>query len=203
MQFFIIMLGSVLAASGTIPYIIQTIGGKTKPRIVTWLTWALLTGAAGWAALADHQLGSAVFALMGTVATGTVVLVGWRYGDRSFALLDIVCISAVIVGLVLWYLFGTAELAVWVAIIVDFIGLLPTLKHAWQKPHEETSATFVLVGLGGLLTTVTIITDGSLSVTALGYPLYVALSMGSCAAIIILRKIKIPTPGGAEAPSIF
>jgi len=50
---------------------------------VTWLTWALLTGVAGAASLSAAQLGAAVFALLGTVATTAVVVAGLRFGDRS------------------------------------------------------------------------------------------------------------------------
>ena len=78
------VLGSLVAVAGTVPYVIETIRGNTKPRIVTWLTWALLTGVAGAASLSAGQLGGAVFALLGTVATSAVVVAGLRFGDRSF-----------------------------------------------------------------------------------------------------------------------
>jgi hypothetical protein len=77
------VLGSLIAVAGTVPYIIETIRGNTKPRIVTWLTWALLTGVAGAASMSAGQLGAAVFALLGTLATSSVVVAGLRYGDRS------------------------------------------------------------------------------------------------------------------------
>jgi hypothetical protein len=182
------MLGSLLSAAGTIPYAIETIRGKTKPRIVTWFTWALLTAIAGCAALADRQFGATLFAFIGTAATGTVVLIGLRYGDRTFGRLDVMCVFGVLVGLALWLWFQLAAIAIWAAIVVDFVGLIPTIAHAWRKPGEETAKTFVLVGLGGLLTTVVIAVNGAISVTALGYPLYVAVSMGGCAAIIQSRR---------------
>ena len=72
------VLGSLIAVAGTVPYIIETIRGNTKPRIVTWLTWALLTGVAGAASMSAGQLGAAVFALLGTVATSSVVVAGLR-----------------------------------------------------------------------------------------------------------------------------
>ena len=76
------VLVSLIAAPGTVPYISVTIRGNTKPRIVTWLTWARLTGVAGAASLSAGHLGSAVFAV-GTVATSSVVVAGLRNGDRS------------------------------------------------------------------------------------------------------------------------
>ena len=67
------VLGSLIAVAGIVPYVIETIRGNTKPRMVTWLTWALLTGVAGAASLSAGQLGAALFALLGTVATSSSV----------------------------------------------------------------------------------------------------------------------------------
>ena len=184
----IAVVGGLLAAGGTVPYIVETVRGNTKPRIVTWLTWALLTGVAASAAFADHAMASGIFALLGTVATGSVVLAGLRHADRSFAPVDIVCMAGVITGLVLWRIFDSPAIGVWAAIIIDSVGFIPTFKHAWQKPHEETPSTFVLVSRGGALTVAAIIASGAVSVTSLGYPLYVALSMGSCAVVVLARK---------------
>jgi hypothetical protein len=50
------VLVSLIAAPGTVPYISVTIRGNTKPRIVTWLTWARLTGVAGAASLSAGHL---------------------------------------------------------------------------------------------------------------------------------------------------
>jgi len=185
------LIGSLLAAGGTLPYILETIRGKTKPRIVTWLTWSMLTGVAAAAAFADGEALSGIFALLGAIATGSIVAVGLRYGDRSFKPLDIVCMGGVVAGLVLWQVFNSPAIAVWAAIGIDFIGLVPTLKHAWDSPHEETASTFVLVASGGGLATGAIAAGGAVSVTALGYPLYVAMSMSSCALVVVLRGKRL------------
>jgi hypothetical protein len=198
MEFWLAMLGSVIAAGGTFPYVLETIRGKAKPRIVTWLTWALLTGLASAAAFADGQVAAGVFALLGMLATATITVVGLRYGDRSYGRLDIVCMASVIVGLVLWQVFNSPAIGVWAAIIIDFVGLVPTYKHAWQAPHEETTMTYVLVFIGGMLTTGSVIAAGGSSVTALGYPLYTALSLGVIVGIIMYRKGQLMTAEAAE-----
>lgn len=200
MDIWLAILGSLVAASGTIPYIIETIKGKTKPRIVTWLTWSLLTGLAAAGAFADGQIGSGVFALLGCISTGAIVVVGLRFGDRSFNALDLACMAGVAVGLVLWQLFNSPAIAVWAAIIIDFIGLVPTIKHAWEAPHEETVSTFALVFVGGALTVGAVLAGGGTSVTALGYPLYAALSLGAVVIVILLRRrgLKLPQKSTQE-----
>ena len=190
------VLGSLIAVAGTVPYVIETIRGNTKPRIVTWLTWALLTGVAGAASLSAGQLGGAVFALLGTVATSAVVVAGLRFGDRSFTRLDLACLAGVLVGLLLWLSLDNPIFAIWAAILIDFVGLVPTLVHAWKQPTAETASAFVCVGVGGLITSAAIASGGSFSVAALGYPLYAAVSMASVATIILIRRRSVKQEPG-------
>ena len=185
------VLGSLIAVAGTIPYIVETIRGNTKPRIVTWLTWALLTGVAGAASLSAGQLGAAVFALLGTVATTSVVLAGLRYGDHSFTTLDLACLAGVLIGLALWLSLDNPVFAIWAAILIDFVGLVPTFVHAWKQPTAETASAFVCVGVGGLITSAAIASGGSFSVAALGYPLYAAVSMATVASVIVIRRKSV------------
>jgi len=204
MHVILAMVGSLLAAGGTLPYIVQTVHGTTKPRIVTWLTWSMLTGVAAAAAFAAGDVSSGTFALLGAVATGLIVVVGLRYGDRSFGRLDVLCMMGVIVGLVLWQLLKTPAIGVGAAIIIDFVGFVPTFRHAWEKPHEETASTFALVGAGGVLAAGAIAATGVITVTSIGYPLYVAVSMTACALVTLLRRRRrlvgdVPLP--ADEPS--
>lgn len=188
MNLFLAALGSIIAASGTIPYVIETVQGKTKPRLVSWLTWSLLMSLATAGALADHQFGSAIFSLLGAIATGAIVVTGVRFGNRNFVFLDVACMTGVLVGLVLWRIFNSPAIAVWAAIIIDFVGLIPTIKHAWQFPGEETMLTFLVVGIGGFLTVGASAAGSGWSVTSVGYPLYAAISLSVVAGIVYFRK---------------
>ena len=129
------VLGSLIAVAGTVPYIIETIRGNTKPRIVTWLTWALLTGVAGAASMSAGQLGAAVFALLGTVATSSVVVAGLRYGDRSFTRLDLACLAGVLLGLVLWLSLDNPIFAIWTADTDRFRGTAPDSRSCVEATN--------------------------------------------------------------------
>jgi len=193
------VLGGLVAVSGNVPYIAETVKGKTKPRLVTWLTWTLLTALASAAAFSDHQIAAGSFALLGTLATGTILVIGWRYGDRSFGRLDIACLVGVIIGLMAWLLLNTPAIGVWAAIIIDCIGLIPTIRHAWQAPAEETPSTYILVCIGGMMAVAAVAATGQISVTAIGYPLYTAVSLGAVGAIVLLRRRPKAVTNPAEA----
>jgi hypothetical protein len=199
MQNILPIIGSLVAASGTVPYVIATIKKQTKPRLVTWFTWFLLTTLASAAAFSDHQFAAGFFALLGALSTGAAALAGLRYGERDFTKLDIGCVFGVAAGFALWLIFKDAAIGVWAAIIIDFIGLVPTLRHAWVAPQEETALTYALVGIGGALTVAAILIAGHITVTSIGYPLYAGLSLGiTSIAIVLRRRTLAPAVEAAE-----
>ncbi len=185
----LVVLSTLLSAASTVPYLIATARRQTRPRVVTWLTWALLTAVGGAASASVGDYPSAAFSFIGTVVTSAVVLAGLRYGDRALGRLDLVCVALVIVGFGLWLLLDVPGIAVGAACVIDFIGLVPTLAHAWRRPQEETAVTYALIAAGGGAATAA--AWGTWTVTAVAYPLYVLASMAVCWAIVVLRSARL------------
>jgi len=167
---FLIALSGIITISAAIPYMIEIVKGKAKPRVVSWITWALITGIASAASFADGHYASGVLMLCVAIQVSVVAILGFKHGDRKFDRLDVVCQIGAIVGLILWFIFKSPTVAILATITIDLIGAIPTLKHAWLKPHEETWLTYALNGVGGGLT---VMIAGSSAVTAIAYPIYV------------------------------
>lgn len=191
----LITASSILTVVSIVPYLRDVIKGKTKPRIVSWFTWALLTGIACAASSADHAYASATLLFFATVATGLVVILGFKHGDRKFERFDIVCQIGVVVGLVLWLLLNSPAIAILASIVIDLAGALPTLKHTWQKPYEETWVAF-LIGCIGCACTVLAVT--SWKVTALAYPVYLTTMDALFTVIILVRHRYVTAVEPAE-----
>lgn len=184
MRPFLISASSVLALAAAVPYIVQIIKGKTKPRIVSWFTWTLLTGIAAAASFSDHQIGSGVLLVGSTTATLAVVILGLKYGDRHFSRVDIVCQACALVGLGLWLTLDSPAIAVVVSVAVDLMGGIPSLIHCWQKPYEETWISFVMASISGALTLAAV---QDWHITSALYPAYLLVINSMFAAIIIIR----------------
>lgn len=167
------VIGAGLMLFCTVPYIIDIVHGKTKPNIVTWLTWSLLLGIGAAALFASHQPHAALLLTADTVATFAVVPFGLRHGIAKLDLFDGLCQIGAVVGLVLWLIFNSPIIAIVATITIDFVGTVPTLRHSWSYPEEETSITFVL---GILATIFTLLSLKEYSVGAWIYPFYLLLS---------------------------
>lgn len=195
MQAVLITVSGVLTVLCIIPYVIEILRGKTKPRIVSWFTWTLLTGIACAASFSDGQVAAGVLMACATLATAIVVVLGLKYGDRHFERTDIVCQVAALVGLVLWFVFDSPAVAVIAAVTIDLVGCIPTIKHSWKKPHEETWITFALAGVGGVLT---LTATGAWAITAVAYPLYIVLANGVIVAAILRSPHRSTQAGPSE-----
>jgi hypothetical protein len=185
----LVVLSTLLSAASTVPYLVATAKRQTQPRVVTWLTWALLTAVGGAASASVGDYPSAAFSFIGTLVTSAVVVAGLRYGDRAFGRLDIACFVLVVAGFGLWLILDVPGIAVGAACVIDFIGLVPTLAHAWRSPHEETAVTYALIAVGGGAATAA--AWGTWTVTAVAYPLYVLVSMAACWAIVVGRGARL------------
>lgn len=192
-----VIISSLISIASTIPYILDTIKLKTKPRVVSWFTWAVLGAIAGSAALSDHQYPAAIFCFISGLLCAVIFMLGLYYdGEKSFSKFDAVCQLAAIAGLVLWYIFNSPSIAIIAAIFIDLIASLPTLKHSWQKPFEETVAAYAFYVVAALFT-ILAVTD--YKVTSLASPLYIFILNSCITGVLLIRRrpltaVKKSTP---------
>lgn len=120
------------------------------------------------------------------VETASVVVFGLRHGYVKYGRFDVVCQLGAILGLILWQLFNSPAIGVVASVTIDLIGVLPTLRHSWRKPHEETWSTFALSGVGGIFA---ILALTHYNVTSLTYAVYIVL-VNILISLLILGRQK-------------
>lgn len=179
--------GAIMLA-GMVPYISDTIKGKTKPNIVSWFTWTLLTGVGTFAALSEGAVTTAIFSGAATIATLSIAVLGVRSGVKRYTAFDIVCQALALLGIILWQTSQDATIAIAIVVVTDMIACLPTIRHAWGSPHAETWQAFAAGAVGAFLTLFTI-TQGTF--VALAYPIWIAFANTLLPAIILYRRTKI------------
>lgn len=181
----LVFIAGIITIISPLPYIRDSLKGKTHPNLVTWFTWTLLNGitaAAAWSAGARQ---TAIFMTAASIATFAIVLSGLRYGLKQYTKFDISCQAAALVGLVLWKLTNDPSIAVAINVVTDFVGLLPTIRHAWKAPHAETWQTFVIAMVAGALTLMSI---QDYTFISLASPIYIFSADTTMTAVILLRR---------------
>lgn len=182
-----VIISSVLAVCSAIPYIIDVIKGKTKPRIVTWGIWTFLGAISCTASLVEHQYPTAI--LLAAIITGNIfiVVLGWKNGHKKFNKTDIFCLIGALIGLLLWWIFNSPAIAVIATITIDAIGAIPTIEHCWQKPREETLSIYIMQFTADIFI---LLGTSTWLITSYAYPVYATIINLLFASIIIHQRRK-------------
>ena len=121
------------------------------------------------------------------IETLCVVLLGLRHGYVKYTPFDVFCQIGAAVGLVLWWIFNSAAVAVAAMVAIDFIGALPTIRHAWLSPAEETFSTYALSGAGAVFGLCALSTYNWVDVP---YVLYVVIINVVFVAVILVSRAR-------------
>jgi hypothetical protein len=179
-------LGALLVLVSAVPYLLDITRGRTRPRIFSWIVWTLLSAIATVAAYTEGEYPSAALTAAATVETGSIVALGWKYGNRNFERLDAYCLVGVTIGLVLWAVFHSPLVGLMAALAIDIMAAIPTVRHAWRKPREEPAAAYALCAVAALCFLAPMRTY---TLMGLLYPMY-SLTINTAITAIILRVAR-------------
>lgn len=177
---------TLLIVVAYIPYIKDTLRGKTVPHVYSWFISALVTyiafglqlsEGAGWGVVPTF-----VGALAGSVIFGLAVRSQKRAhitkSDTFFFMLSVVAI-------VLWLVVEQPLLSVILVSSIDILSFFPTYRKSWNRPDQETVLYY---GVNSLRFTLATIAIQKYSLVAVLYPLSQAIADGIFALFLVLRR---------------
>src|SRR5690606_33080852 len=156
-----------------VPYIKSIMAGRAKPKLVTWVIWAVLAIVMTISAFWSGQTASAILSLSGAIGCSAVVIIGWRRGSLSVSRSDMIYLAGAAAGILSLVVLRDPVIALAVSVAVDAIAFVPTFIHGWQAPHEENLPSFALGTSAGVITLLVAISSGG-GIHGLLYPLYSA-----------------------------
>jgi hypothetical protein len=151
---FLVVMSLVVNLLATLPYILDTFRGSTKPNRVTWFLWALaplISSVIAVNAGADIWITAPVF-LSGFLPL-IVFIVSFLNNEAYWELrwFDWLCGAFSLIAFLTWLIASAAATAIIFAIISDFFAGIPTLQKLWHFPETETRITFVFTFLSFIL----------------------------------------------------
>jgi hypothetical protein len=127
---------------GYIPYIRDTLKGKTKPHIYTWFIWALVTAIAFALQLSDKAGAGAYVTLAAAMVCFAIFIIGTRQGDKDITKLDTLFLIFSFIALGLWLFADQPVLSIVLLSSIDMLGFIPTIRKSWYKPNQETLSSY-------------------------------------------------------------
>jgi hypothetical protein len=153
-----VILGAIIASLGSLSYLIDTIKGKVKPNRVSFLLWSL---APLIAFVAELRQGVGLQSLM-TFMVGflplTIFIASFFNKNAKWRLtrFDLTCGVLSLIGLLLWYITSSGNVAIVFSILADALAALPTVVKAFNFPETESSWTYFSSTISAAITLLTV-----------------------------------------------
>ena len=182
------IIAVVLTFLGYIPYILDTIKGKTKPHVYTWFIWGLVTLIAYFLQVSGGAGYGALVTLAAALVCFFIFLLGLRNGDRDITKSDKVFFALAFVALGLWLFAKQPVLSVILLSTIDLFGFVPTIRKSWMKPHQETLFSYEMNTFRFALAILAL--EQYTIVTAL-YPVSWVIANGLFSIFLIVRRKQL------------
>ncbi len=182
------LLAGVATVLAIVPYVRDVLRGTTRPHRGSWLIWTVLSIVVFASQLADGGTWSILMVAAQAVITGLVfVLSIWR-GEGGVSRADITVMAVAGLGVVAWAVSSTPVVATIATIFADMLGIALMTPKTWRDPRSETFSTYVLGGVSGVFSAFAV---GSLDISLLLFPIWIAVASGVIATTIAMRRSRV------------
>lgn len=139
------IIATGIAIISYIPYLKDTWSGKTKPHAFSWFIWALLGYIAGAAQLAGGGgIGAMIVLTTSTISLFISLYALKKLGMQFITKSDWAGFTIALLAIPLWIITKGPLLSVILVSLIDILGFWPTMRKAFNAPHDETMSTYLL-----------------------------------------------------------
>jgi hypothetical protein len=169
-----VLLGAFIASIGSLSYLIDTVRGRVKPNRVSFFMWSLAPLIAFGA---EVRQGVGLQSLM-TFMVGFLPLTTFiasfvnKQAEWKLTRFDLFYGFLSLIGLILWFLTKSGDVAIVFSILADGLAALPTIIKSFKYPETESAAPYFT---GSLSAGISLLTAKAWNLATVGFPLYILL----------------------------
>lgn len=134
----IAIVATLLSIAGNIPYLLDIIKKKVKPHPYTWLVWSIVSCIVFFGQLAKGAGIGALPTAAAEVFTVIIFFFSLQYGFKHIRKIDTLFLIIALLGLVPWLLTKNPTISVVIAVGIDLVAFVPTIRKTWAEPRTET-----------------------------------------------------------------
>jgi hypothetical protein len=138
----IAVVAALLAVAGNIPYVLDVIRGKVKPHPYTWLVWSIVSATVFFGMLVKGAGIGALPTAASEIFTVIIFFLSLKYGFRNIARIDHVYLAIALAGFIPWIITKDPTVSIVIAVSIDLLAFMPTLRKTWQEPATENPILF-------------------------------------------------------------
>jgi hypothetical protein len=134
----IAIVASLLAIVGNVPYLRDIVKKRVEPHPYTWLVWTIVSCIIFFGQLAKGAGIGALPTAASEIFTVIIFFFSLRYGFKNIRTIDTVFLAVALLGLIPWALTKDPTISVVIAVGIDLVAFLPTIRKTWVHPKTET-----------------------------------------------------------------
>jgi hypothetical protein len=134
----IAVIAALLAIVGNVPYLRDIIRKKVVPHPYTWLVWSLVSCIIFFGQVAKGAGIGALPTAASEIFTIIIFFFSLRYGFKHVRRIDTLFLIIALGGIIPWVLTNDPTVSVIIAVSIDLIAFIPTIRKTWLHPKTES-----------------------------------------------------------------
>lgn len=179
------ILAALIAIAGYLPYLRGVRAGVVEPHPYTWLVSSIVSGVILAGQIADGAGVGALPTATSLFFTFIIFLYSLKYGLKHITKVDSLFLVLAAASFVPWLLTNDPTLSVVLAVVIDLIAFVPTIRKTWVAPTTESA---VLYGLNIVRHVLTLFSLESYTIATTLHSIVMAVSNAIITAIIFTRR---------------
>ncbi|MBY0376906.1 hypothetical protein K2P96_02950 [Patescibacteria group bacterium] len=137
MKEIIVPIAVLFAVIGNVPYLLDVFKKKVQPHPYTWLVWSLVSCIVFFGQVAKGAGMGAIPTGASEIFTIIIFFASLRYGFKNIIRRDTYFLIAALLGIIPWLLTKDPTVSVIIAVSIDLIAFVPTLRKTYSLPSTE------------------------------------------------------------------
>lgn len=132
------IIAAMLAIAGNVPYLLDILKGRVRPHPYSWFVWSIVSCTVFFGML---QKGAGVGAIPTGVSelfTLIIFFFSLKFGFKGITKTDTLFLVVALLGLIPWAITKDPTLSVVIAVGIDVVAFIPTLRKTWIRPKTES-----------------------------------------------------------------
>ncbi len=137
-----VIVASLFAVVGNVPYLKDILKEKVKPHPYTWFVWSLVSGINLFGQVAKGAGIGAIPTAASEIFTVIIFFFSLKYGFKNIQKRDTYFLIIALLGIIPWIITKDPTISVIIVVIIDLIAFIPTLQKTWAHPETENSILY-------------------------------------------------------------
>lgn len=138
----IAIIASLLAIAGNVPYLYDIIKKRVHPHPYTWFVWSIVSCIIFFGQLAKGAGIGALPTAASEIFTIIIFIFSLQYGFKKIKHIDTVFLLIALLGLIPWLLTKDPTVSVIIAVGIDIVAFIPTIRKTFVHPDTETPTLY-------------------------------------------------------------